>query len=329
MEEVGPFRVNRDGKTHSRNKYAWNNVANILFVESPAGVGFSKSNPNQINGDTLTAIESYAFLITWLERFPEFKNRHFFIAGESYAGHYIPQLAEVILRKNKLANGTLINIIGIAIGNAYIDRLENERAKYEYFWRHGFISDEDYKPIRKNCDFANRSSICETALDKIEIGSFYLDPYNIYAPKCLTSPNDISILHTDDPEAGIDPCIDAYVEQYLNDVAAKKAFHVDVNARWLSCVDTTKKFYYPESQQPDITVPTIQKIMGKGLRVWLYSGDIDSVVGGYVEEYEGLTLATVRGSGHMVPSNQPHRALDLITNFLQGKSLPEISSIDD
>ncbi|MBA0821692.1 hypothetical protein Goarm_018532 [Gossypium armourianum] len=41
-------------------------------------------------------------------------------------------------------------------------------------------------------------------------------------------------------------------------------------------------------------------------------------VGGYVEEYEGLTLVTVRDAGHFVPSYQPARALTMISSFLQG-----------
>lgn len=45
-------------------------------------------------------------------------------------------------------------------------------------------------------------------------------------------------------------------------------------------------------------------------------------VGGYVAGYEGLTLATIRGSGHMVPSYQPQRALTFISSFLQGKLPP-------
>ncbi|MBA0704188.1 hypothetical protein Golax_016460 [Gossypium laxum] len=45
---------------------------------------------------------------------------------------------------------------------------------------------------------------------------------------------------------------------------------------------------------------------------------INDEVGGYVEEYEGLTLVTVRDAGHLVPSYQPARALTMISSFLQG-----------
>ncbi|CAL5377309.1 unnamed protein product [Camellia sinensis] len=44
MTEIGPFGVNPDGKMLYTRTHAWNKVANILFVESPAGVGFSYSN---------------------------------------------------------------------------------------------------------------------------------------------------------------------------------------------------------------------------------------------------------------------------------------------
>lgn len=117
MMELGPFRVNSDGKTLSQNKYAWNNEANILFLESPAGVGFSYSNrtSDYVTGDRKTAEDTYTFLINWLERFPEYQTRDFFITGESYAGHYVPQIAQLILHNNKITNQTVINLKGIAI----------------------------------------------------------------------------------------------------------------------------------------------------------------------------------------------------------------------
>ncbi|MBA0639818.1 hypothetical protein Goklo_022825 [Gossypium klotzschianum] len=117
MTELGPFRVNNDGETLFRNNFAWNNVANVIFLESPAGVGFSYSNTSsdyQHTGDKSTARDAYTFLINWLERFPQYKTRDFYITGESYAGHYVPQLAYTIFLNNKKANQTLINLKGIA-----------------------------------------------------------------------------------------------------------------------------------------------------------------------------------------------------------------------
>ncbi|KAJ0694799.1 putative carboxypeptidase D [Helianthus annuus] len=79
-------------------------VANLLFLESPAGVGYSYTNTTSdlyTFGDARTAEDSYAFLVNWFERFPQYKHRDFYIAGESYAGHYVPQLSQLIYRRNK------------------------------------------------------------------------------------------------------------------------------------------------------------------------------------------------------------------------------------
>ncbi|CAI9301717.1 unnamed protein product [Lactuca saligna] len=54
-------------------------VANVLFLESPAGVGFWYSNRSSdyTTGDNQTAKDSYTFLVNWLEGFPEYKIRSF------------------------------------------------------------------------------------------------------------------------------------------------------------------------------------------------------------------------------------------------------------
>jgi serine carboxypeptidase-like clade II len=95
-------------------------VANVIFLESPAGVGFSYSNTSSdydLSGDERAADDAYLFLVNWLERFPEYKSRPFYISGESYAGHYVPELAATILIQNSYddAKTAIINLRGILV----------------------------------------------------------------------------------------------------------------------------------------------------------------------------------------------------------------------
>ena len=54
------------------------------------------------------------FLLNWFERFPQYKDREFYIAGESYAGHYVPQLAKLIVDRNPEAE-LKINLKGMMV----------------------------------------------------------------------------------------------------------------------------------------------------------------------------------------------------------------------
>ena len=103
-------------------------MANVIFLESPAGVGFSYSNTSSDYvrvGDERTAVDSYIFLLHWLERFPEYKGRDFYIAGESYAGHYIPELAAAIVAARKRTGKDPTNLKGI-----FVSRRSRIRAPY-------------------------------------------------------------------------------------------------------------------------------------------------------------------------------------------------------
>ncbi|KDP38391.1 hypothetical protein JCGZ_04316 [Jatropha curcas] len=343
MEELGPFRVNSDGKTLYRNKYAWNNVANVIFLESPAGVGFSYSNTSSdyITGDKKTAEDSYTFLVNWLERYPQYKTRDFYITGESYAGHYAPQLAYTILSNNNNSNHTKINLKGIAIGNAWIDQNTGLKGTYDYYWTHALNSDETHAGITKYCDFVtgNFSNICYQYQDLGDREIGVIDNYNIYAPLCDQSKlNSVSTASVKD----FDPCSSNYVHSYLNLTEVQKVLHAKPT-EWDSC-----SVVLDYTDIPPTVLPTVKQLIASGIRIWIYSGDTDSVVsvtssryainnfklpihtawrpwytssevGGYLEEYEGITLITVRGAGHTVPSYQPERALTMISSFLQGK----------
>ncbi|KAJ9552439.1 hypothetical protein OSB04_016484 [Centaurea solstitialis] len=357
MTELGPFRINSDGKTLFRNNYAWNNVANILFLESPAGVGFSYSNTSSdydYAGDKNTAADAYIFIVNWLQRFPQYKTRDFYITGESYAGHYVPQLAYTILRNNKNTNQTAINMKGIAIGNAWIDDETCRKGMFDHWWTHAIISDATHDAVFKYCNFVNDSltGICNQSKTKAyeEMGN--IDIYNLYAPICLNPDLKNASGSTGSIDV-FDPCWQSILISYLNDPAVQKAFHVKPTS-WDVCSYVFKRWH----DGADTILPIIKYLIANGQRVWVYrqalnakitfqNGDTDGrvpvtssrysinalnlpietswrpwylnkEVGGYLEAYKGLLLITVRGAGHTVPSYQPQRALTLFSSFLGG-----------
>ncbi|MQL81781.1 hypothetical protein Taro_014242 [Colocasia esculenta] len=189
-EELGPFRIRPDGQNLYLNPYTWNSAANLLFLESPAGVGFSYSNTSldlYTAGDQRTADDAYKFLVNWFERFPQYKHREFYIAGDSYAGHYVPQLSQVVYRNNKGVQSPVINFKGFMVGNAVTDDYHDLVGTFEYWWTHGLISDNTYRDLRIACDYVSSqhpSKACMRVLNLASAEQGNIDPYSIFTRPC-------------------------------------------------------------------------------------------------------------------------------------------------
>ncbi|KAK4754954.1 hypothetical protein SAY87_008711 [Trapa incisa] len=361
-EEIGPFRINKTGSSLYMNKNSWNRVANLLFLESPAGVGFSYTNTSsdlKDSGDNRTAHDALIFLIRWMSRFPQYKHREFFIAGESYAGHYVPQLAKKVHDYNKGQPRPFINLKGFIVGNAVTDRYYDNMGRVSYWWTHSMISDATYKSILEHCNFSSTESSdkCNEWLSYAlnhEFGN--IDHYSIYTPSCLKLPNaTLPVVWFGDTlwprVSGYDPCTENYAEKYYNRPDVQKALHANITGipyKWTACSDALINNWKDREVS---MLPTYKELISAGLRIWVFSGDTDSVVpvtstrfslshlnlpvktpwypwytggqvGGWTEVYKGLTFATVRGAGHEVPLFQPKRAFVLFKSFLEGKQLP-------
>ena len=66
-------------------EHAWNTNANVFFIDQPVGVGYSYADHDRIVTTTEeAAADIAAFVALFFEHFPEFKNRAFHMAGESY-----------------------------------------------------------------------------------------------------------------------------------------------------------------------------------------------------------------------------------------------------
>ncbi|CAN6915479.1 unnamed protein product [Brassica oleracea] len=339
-EEIGPFRINKTGSSLFLNKFSWNKDANLLFLESPAGVGFSYTNTSydlKSYGDEQTAQDNLIFLIKWLSRFPQYKYRDFYIAGESYAGHYVPQLAKKIHDYNKAFSKPIINLKGFMVGNAVTDNEYDSIGTVAYWWTHAIISDKTYKSILKNCNFTadKVSDDCDTAVNYAmnhEFGD--IDQYSIYTPTCVASKQKkTGFLRMKNTllrrrfVSGYDPCTESYAEKYYNRKDVQRAMHANVTGiryKWTACSDVLIKNWKDSDKT---MLPVYKELAAAGLRIWVFSGDTDSVVpvtatrfslnhlnlpvktrwypwysgnqvGGWTEVYKGLTFATVRGAGH-------------------------------
>ncbi|KAJ8145170.1 hypothetical protein OY671_001746 [Metschnikowia pulcherrima] len=144
LMEAGPFRVNGDNKV-TYNEGSWHRKGDVVFVDQPAGTGFSYSTEyDRELGDV-----SWHFL-TFLERyfalFPEDLNNEILLAGESYAGQYIPYIARAVLdrnaRINNDANSTAAtyDLRGLLIGNGYISPNEQGLSFVPFAVQSGMIT---------------------------------------------------------------------------------------------------------------------------------------------------------------------------------------------
>ena len=112
---MGPYRPNENGEL-VKNPYSWNEIANVIFIEQPAGVGFSTNSKIDgfAYGDKQAAQDNWEFVKGWMDRFDAYKKSLFYLTSESYGGHYIPTLAFEIVTHNV---DKAVNFRGFAVGN--------------------------------------------------------------------------------------------------------------------------------------------------------------------------------------------------------------------
>ncbi|CAI8605069.1 unnamed protein product [Vicia faba] len=73
-----------------KNPDSWNKIANMLYLDAPAGFGLSYSNNTAdyslVLNDEFAARDNLVFLQHWFNKFSHNKINDFYISGEKYAG---------------------------------------------------------------------------------------------------------------------------------------------------------------------------------------------------------------------------------------------------
>ncbi|EXC12637.1 Serine carboxypeptidase-like 12 [Morus notabilis] len=171
--EIGPFRFNYveyNGSlpTLELNPNSWTKVASIIFIDAPAGSGFSysKSWEGSQTGDL------------WLLAHPKFISNPLYVGGDSYGGFIVPIVAEEIAKSVKASHTPEFNFQGYLVGNPNADRDINWNSRVQFARRMAIISDELYESVKKNCkgqykEDDTNTTPCAIDLNAISLMEFF------------------------------------------------------------------------------------------------------------------------------------------------------------
>lgn len=311
--EHGPFEIASDYKTLVEREYRWNSIANMLYIEAPVGVGFSYSDTNSYHlNDDRTAADNLEAVEVFYSLFPEYKNNKFFITGESYAGVYVPTLAEAIVNAEKAGTYTGAKLTGLAAGNGCTGTEigicgsgpQGTFYEWEYLLQTGFIDTDLKNAINAACDWeaaeANEpgaiTAPCAKLLASASEEISNVNMYNIYGD-CVTNmcssshaprgkvPIRERYVSSDDGHRslqriipyGPEACIDsAAASGYLNQPEVMEAIHVrDPGFCWAVC-NTAPGWTY-QSTRTNLPANTYPLLVAN-IDVLIYNGDWDACV---------------------------------------------------
>ena len=166
------------------NPYSWHTVSNLLFLESPAGVGYSiNTNTSFKYNDLSTMQDNFEALKNFFIGYSEYRTNTLWIAGESYAGKYIPDLAFRIDHYNldpTTPAAQRIKLLGLFIGNGVIDFRNNAlfKSTIEDVIGHDFVDPDTLSYWNAACSHDEESAGCQFFYTRLEETTDDINPYS-------------------------------------------------------------------------------------------------------------------------------------------------------
>lgn len=153
--ENGPLKLGDDDTASiTENPFGWNKNCHLLYWDQPAGTGFSyttsdagyMNSEDELSREFCTALE----LFFGSELFKKYRDCPLYLAGESYAGKYIPNIA-CELMMNKASYPSVPALCGTAIGDGWMLPGMQTRVQVEYGFEMGFVDTRQYLDLLGQC----------------------------------------------------------------------------------------------------------------------------------------------------------------------------------
>ncbi|KAJ9586802.1 hypothetical protein L9F63_019588 [Diploptera punctata] len=348
FEEIGPYKISETTKTSLiMNPYSWHKDHSLLFIDNPVGTGFSfTENEGFVRNQTQVGSQLYDALIQFFTMFPELQDLPFYIAGESYAGKFIPAVGYTIHKRNPKAE-LKINLQGLAVGNGFTDPISMISRSHLLF-QLGLIDSYSYQEMKNTEEGCKQLILTEKYMEALECWyenvkiftreTTYKNEYNFMKPERIDLTKKLDyFLKQDDVRSAL----------HVGDILfSESGFDVMMNMRmdkmksvkpWLEeLLEHYRVLYY--SGQLDIIVAYSMSVnmynslnfsAAEEYRIasrepWFVDGEL----AGYMKSAGKFTEVLVRNAGHMVPADQPKWALDLINRFTHDNLLRSTSRVN-
>ncbi|GAM27668.1 hypothetical protein SAMD00019534_108440 [Acytostelium subglobosum LB1] len=345
--ENGPFSLSEDMQLVN-NPYSWNKVANMLYVDSPVGTGFSYvSDPNGYStNEEEVAANLYSMLSQFMADHPQYAQLPFYVFGESYAGHYVPALSYFIYTKNQDPYSVHFNLKGLAVGNAMVYPAIQYGSMGPMAYSHGLIGPlalKETEGLVGSCvdainsgSYNDSNTICNEIMNVIQENAGPFNPYDVRK----TCPPSLPLCYNF-----------TLVGDYLAQPSVRQQLGVPTNVNWTLCSNVVYADIINDWWNTEVA--HIPILLEAGIRTLVYNGNMGWIcnylgseawvsqlewsnnqqwnnaprkivmtgqnIGGYTQSYGGLTLMAVNNAGHMVPMDQPETSLNMVISFLNNK----------
>lgn len=309
MTEQGPFRPTENG-TLIMNDFSWNKLANVVFIEQPAGVGFSTISGSGFKyGDEQAAQDNYQFVKGFFAAFPQYAKSPFYTTSESYGGHYMPTLAQEIVKQ-----GGVPNYKGFMVGNPLTYMPYRNLGQYGTYRGHNMLPQPLWAEYEKNnCQKIDAPDACDKIVNSMDDLVSDVDPYALDFPNCggplqagmherytfmrkikqsqAAVRSSKAVLGTSlgggklgryAPgyfPADYEPCDKDWGNKYLNRADVQAAIHVQGSVKWSDCSNSVGDAYNVDDVNAPM-MPVYKYLINQTkqpLNIHIYSGDDDSI----------------------------------------------------
>lgn len=333
--ELGPVALTPKPSLVRRSpNETWASYMPVLFVDSPVGTGWSWANPG---GFAVSQVEVAEDLVLFLQKVAErlpLSHRRLVVAGESYGGHFVPALGDMLLTSK-----CPFQLEAIAIGDGLTDPATQVLTKPKEAFAFGLLDEAQLakaEQLAQASHDAAQAKLWGKAVDlRQEMEDFVknvsaINPYDVRT----TEPYDWMGIR---------------MQTFFDLNETKDLLHIPRDHRFGTSpeVQLNLRDDIMQSQKPQI-----ESLLRAGIRVLLYQGQFDwkdgvvsneawirtldwpgrasfleanrtvwrrandGRIAGYWRGFQNLEQVVVLAAGHLVPMNQPLSAVDMLLRFL-------------